>query len=72
MRSRWLLGDLDVLIKVLTKPRESLNLPANFPSRGKLLWEFLQFWRKDQRDEIWQGDDRKPGWFELKKWLAGR
>jgi len=72
VRSRWLLGDLDVLIKVLTQPRESLNLPVNFPSRGKLLWEFLQFWRKDQRDEIWQGDDRKPGWFELKKWLAGR
>jgi predicted ATP-grasp superfamily ATP-dependent carboligase len=72
VRSRWLLGDLDVLIKVLTKPRASLNLPANFPSRGRFLWEFLQFWRKDQRDEIWQGDDRKPGWFELRKWLAGR
>lgn len=72
VRSRWLLGDLDVLVKVLTKPRASLNLPSNFPSRGRLLWEFLQFWRKDQRDEIWQSDDRKPGWFELKKWLAGR
>lgn len=72
VRSRWLLGDLDVLIKVLTKPRASLNLPANFPSRGRFLWDFLQFWRKDQRDEIWQSDDRKPGWFELKKWLAGR
>jgi predicted ATP-grasp superfamily ATP-dependent carboligase len=72
VRSRWLLGDLDVLIKVLTKPRESLNLPANFPSRGRLVWEFMQFWRKDERDEIWQRDDRKPGWFELKKWLAGR
>ena len=72
VRSRWLLGDLDVLIRVLTKPRESLNLPANFPSRGKLLWEFLQFWRKDQRDEIWQSDDRKPGWFNSRSgWRGG-
>jgi predicted ATP-grasp superfamily ATP-dependent carboligase len=72
VRSRWLLGDLDVLIQVMTRPRSSLNLPANFPSRGKYLLEFLKFWGKDQKDEIWRAGDRKPGWFELRKWLSGR
>jgi hypothetical protein len=57
---------------VMTRPRASLNLPDGFPSRGKYLLEFLKFWKKDQRDEIWRKDDRKPGWFELKKWLKGR
>jgi predicted ATP-grasp superfamily ATP-dependent carboligase len=72
VRSRWLLGDLDVLIQVLTRPRAALNLPAGFPSRGRYLLEFLRFWRQDQKDEIWRSDDRRPGWFELRKWLRGR
>jgi predicted ATP-grasp superfamily ATP-dependent carboligase len=72
VRSRWLLGDLDVLIQVMTRPRAALNLPAGFPSRGRYLLEFLKFWGPDQKDEIWQPGDRKPGWFELKKWLRGK
>ena len=71
VRSRWLLGDLDVLIQVMTRPRSALNLPAGFPSKGKYLLEFLKFWGKDQKDEIWRAGDRKPGWFELRKWLRG-
>lgn len=72
VRSRWLLGDLDVLIMVLTRSRETLNLPPDFPSRARLLWDFLQFWRKDQRDEIFRWNDWRPGWFELRRWLLGR
>ena len=72
VRSRWLLGDLDVLIMVLTRRRETLNLPPDFPSRARLLWDFLHFWRKDQRDEIFRWNDRGPGWFELRRWLRGR
>ena len=57
---------------VLTRRRETLNLPPDFPSRARLLWEFLQFWRKDQRDEIFRWSDWRPGWFELRRWLLGR
>jgi predicted ATP-grasp superfamily ATP-dependent carboligase len=70
VRSRWLLGDLDVLLLLLTRSRRSLNLPPNYPSRLASLWDFLAFWRKNQSDEVWSSDDPRPGRLEWRRWLS--
>jgi predicted ATP-grasp superfamily ATP-dependent carboligase len=72
VRCRWLLGHLDVLLTVLTRRRQTLNLPQGFPSRAALLAEVLHFWRKDQYGEIFRPEDPKPGLLELKNWLSGQ
>jgi predicted ATP-grasp superfamily ATP-dependent carboligase len=70
VRSRWLLGDLDALIMVMTRSRTRLNLPPGFPSRPRVLWDFLHFWRKDQTDEVLQPDDPYPFFREFRRWIS--
>lgn len=72
VRNRWLLGDLDALLSVLFRSRSSLNLPAGFPGRGRLLWDFLHFFGRDLHYEIWSLKDPRPGLLELGRWLTRR
>lgn len=72
VRNRWLLGDLDALLAVLVRTRSSLNLPADFPTRRKLLWDFLHFFGRDLYYEIWSLKDPRPGLLELERWLTRR
>lgn len=70
--NRWLLGDLDGLLSVLLRNRSSLNLPADYPTRRKLLWDFLHCFGRDLHYEIWSLKDPRPGLLELARWLTRR
>ena len=69
VKSRWLLGDFDLLLILLLKSRKSLNLPNNYPGRIRSILLFLKFWGKNQRNEVLRLNDINPFIFELKKWL---
>lgn len=72
VRSRWLLGDLDVLLTVWCRRRRSLNLPRGFPTRLGLLREFLRFRAPGLHYEVMTRDDPGPGRRELWRWLCRR
>lgn len=70
VRNRWFLGDLDALVAVLLRDRESLNLPPGFPSRTKLLGEFFNCLNPNVHYEVWSLSDPRPGLLELARWLT--
>lgn len=72
VRTRWLLGDLDALLAILTRTAASLHLPAGHPGRLRTLARVLLPWGPGQRNEVMRADDRGPGWLEIRRWLAGR
>lgn len=72
VRTRWLLGDLDALLAILTRSSASLNLPAGHPGRLQTLWDVLRPCQPGQRNEVMRPGDRGPGWLEMRQWLAGR
>jgi len=69
VKSRWLLGDFDVLLMLLLKPRSALNLPKDYPSKASALFQFLKFFSKNQYYEVFRISDIKPFLFELRKWV---
>lgn len=69
IKSRWLLGDLDVLLLLLLKPRKLLNLPDNYPGKLRCILRFLNFWESNQYFEVLRLRDIKPFFTELKMWL---
>ena len=71
-RSRWFLGDFDALVATLVRRRRELNLPADFPSRLRLFWEFMHLWGQQMHYEVLTLEDPTPGWVELRRWLSGR
>lgn len=71
VRSRWLLGDVDRALAILTRSAGSLNLPAGHPGRLRSLAQVLNPFQS-ARGEVFRMDDRGPGWLELRQWLGGR
>jgi len=71
VRSRWFWGDLDALLQILLRSRTSLNLPESHPGRLKSLWDFIQFWDRNTREEIFRMDDPRPFLLESRRWLTG-
>ncbi len=69
VRSRWLLGDLDRLLSILTRRTASLNLPASHPGRLRSLALVLNP-VQSARSEVCRRDDRGPAWLELRQWLG--
>jgi predicted ATP-grasp superfamily ATP-dependent carboligase len=70
-KNRWLLGDVDHLLARLLKSDKKLNLPPQFLSRWKSWWQFLRFSERDLKYEVFNSDDPKPGFFELREYLKG-
>lgn len=70
VRLRWLWGDFDSLLAVLTKSRQRLNLPPSHPGRLRALASFLSPWRRGVRYELERFDDPRPAWLELKRRLS--
>lgn len=69
VQSRWLLGDVDHLLMMMFKSRESLRLPASHPGKLKTLWEFLKFYKPGMKYEVLRLDDISPFCHELNLWL---
>jgi predicted ATP-grasp superfamily ATP-dependent carboligase len=70
IKSRWELGDLDHLLIRLFKNPAKLNLIPGYPSRMTLLGEFLSdFFRPYVKNEVFQNNDTKPFFHEMKKYI---
>ena len=72
VRSRWLWGDVDHVIARLRRSRTRLHLEPGAPSFLRTLWDFLHFWRPEDRMEVWDADDPRPFWAETVAWLRRR
>jgi len=69
VKTRWLLGDMDALIAVLTKKRKNLNLPDGFGSKFRYLIQFLKIFQHNMKYEVESFSDMRPGMYELTQWL---
>ncbi len=68
--SRWELGDLDHLYLRLAKRSSKLDLPADAPSCGRVLWDFVgDFFSPSVKNEVFKSDDVRPFLFELRGYL---
>lgn len=68
VRYRWLLGDVDALIKVLSTSRVGLSVPASFPSRAAYTCAFMGRSVFERWDSFDAGDPM-PFLAELMRWL---
>lgn len=66
VKSRWLWGDVDVLLSRLFKSGNALNLPPGYPGRMETLFQFLRFRQKNMRYEVLDRDDIKPWLYETR------
>lgn len=71
VRSRWLGGDLDVLIMTMLRSREHLALSGIQSSRVRSLVSFLRFFGTDLYYEIERPDDWGPACLEWRRKLSG-
>jgi predicted ATP-grasp superfamily ATP-dependent carboligase len=72
VKSRWLLGDLDVLLMTLFKDRDTLDLPPGHGGKIQSIIEFLNCWQNDLHYEVLSVSDMKPALFEAMMWLTRR
>lgn len=72
VRLRWLWGDVDSLLSVLSSG------PAKEPGRGhcagrmEAVLDFLKFGGKDTRYEVYDREDIRPWLHETREWLLGK
>lgn len=71
VRCRWFLGDLDHLLMILLRSRESLNLPPDHPGRLRTLVDFFRLVQPGLRYETWRANDLRPSILEVKHWFKG-
>lgn len=71
VRSRWLGGDLDVLMMTMLRSQRDLDLPDRSVSRVGVLVNFLKFLGKDLHYEIERPDDWRPARLEWRRKLCG-
>ncbi|ANO50954.1 carboxylate--amine ligase [Woeseia oceani] len=69
VRSRWLWGDVDLLLMFLLKSREELQLPAGHPNRLISILTVLCPWVPGQKLEILRLGDIKPWLHESLNWF---
>lgn len=70
VRSRWLLGDLDVMLLLLRRSRHGADDMR--ASRLRALMNFLRFWERDLHYEVLSLDDPRPALIEARHWLLRR
>lgn len=70
VRSRWLWGDIDLLLMLLLKSNQELNLPAGHESRIRSIAGILKPFNSNQRLEVLRLNDPKPWLHESKKWFS--
>ena len=69
VQTRWLLGDLDQLIRRLTRPRKTFNVSPSFPGRGRAILDFLWDFRPGVHLEVLKASDPRPFLVEDGAWL---
>ena len=71
LRCRWLAGDVDALLLVLLKRRQTLDLPPEHPGRLRSIRDFLHVWDRETRYESERWDDLAPARLEWRRRLLG-
>ncbi|VAW73225.1 ATP-grasp enzyme-like protein [hydrothermal vent metagenome] len=69
IRSRWLWGDIDLLLMYLFKSSRQLNLPPGAPSRWKSLRKILNPFGHNLHYEVLRFSDLKPWLHETMQWF---
>ncbi len=69
VKSRWLLGDLDLLLIRILKSDAQLKLPPGYPGRMATLAAFLRFYQSKMKYEVLRLSDFGPFLIEFKEWL---
>lgn len=69
VRSRWWMGDVDVLLARLLHSDQALALPADAPGRPRAIAQFLRLWWPGDVSEVQRWGDPAPGFLELKQWF---
>lgn len=69
-KSRWLLGDLDHLLLMLTKSTSELHLDAHAVSRGRCLAEFFKLLQPGLHYEVESLTDPAPALMEYRNWFS--
>ena len=75
VKTRWFLGDVDILLARLFKSQAQLRLPPGHPGKLKSLWDFCKLYQRDTKYEIEKLSDPGPFFNEFKEWfrqLSGR
>jgi predicted ATP-grasp superfamily ATP-dependent carboligase len=69
LKSRWLLGDLDHLMIRLTHARGLNGFSDSRVSRLRACLDFMKFYERGLRHEVFRFEDPGPGWFECKSYI---
>lgn len=72
IKSRWFWGDVDLLLILLFKSRNKLNLPDNYPGRILNIINFMRIFEKDLHYEILKVHDLRPWLLESWRWITGK
>ncbi len=67
VQMRWLWGDVDSLIAMMTRSRQALKLPPAHPGRLRYLLQFLVPWRPGMKYEIERISDLGPALLETQR-----
>lgn len=70
VRTRWLWGDVDVLLARIFKSEKELCLPAGYPCKSRLFMEFMKFLGSDLHYEILDPKDIGPWLHETRCWFS--
>jgi hypothetical protein len=72
VQCRWLWGDIDSLLAVLLRSKQSLKLPDSHPGRLRTLLQFLVPWRPGMKYEIERLSDIRPWFLETRRRLLNQ
>jgi len=71
VKSRWLLGDLDHLLIRLAGHGELNGCSSQGASRLRTCLDFMKFYERNLRYEVFRLEDPGPGWYECKSYFGG-
>jgi predicted ATP-grasp superfamily ATP-dependent carboligase len=69
VKTRWLWGDIDLLMMLLFKSKKQLNLPDDYGPRWKVVVSILNPFGKRMYYEVLKVRDLKPWLYETKQWF---
>lgn len=69
VKTRWLWGDIDLLLMLLFKNKHQLHLPSGYKSRWRMILDILIPFGRNLHYEVLRISDIKPWLFESKTWV---
>ncbi|MEW7985401.1 MAG: ATP-grasp domain-containing protein [Candidatus Thiodiazotropha sp.] len=70
VKTRWLWGDIDLLLMLLIKSRSQLKLPDDYGPKWKVIANILNPFGKNLHYEVLSLKDIKPWFHESRQWIS--